>query len=74
MVESLMFGGILIMFGVSSLWIRNPVGEGVFFAGLFQILAGACFVLIITTILGGILLILAEFFEIVVLYKVAVIV
>jgi len=69
--ESLMFGGILIMFGISLLRLRKPVGEAAFFAGLFQILAGACFVLVITAIVGGILLIPAELFEIVVLYKVA---
>jgi len=69
--ESLMFGGILIIFGVSLLRLRKPVGEVAFFAGVFEILAGACFALIITAIVGGILLIPAELFEIVVLYKVA---
>ena len=68
--EALLFGGILILFGISLFRLRKPLGDVAFFAGFFEILAGACFLTVILGFAGLIVLIPASILEIVVLFKV----
>jgi transcriptional regulator with XRE-family HTH domain len=68
--EALLFGGILILFGISLFRLRKQLGDVAFFAGFFEILAGACFLTVILGFAGLIVLIPASILEIVVLFKV----
>ena len=67
--EALTFGTILIIFGFSLLRLRRSVGMVSNFAGIFEIVAGCFFLTVILFFIGDILLIPAELFEIVILYK-----
>ncbi len=68
--ESLLFGAILVIFGASLLRLRKATGDIAMFAGLFEIIAGCLFLTVILGFLGGIVLIPAELFQIVILFKV----
>jgi transcriptional regulator with XRE-family HTH domain len=67
--EALTFGAILIIFGFSLLRLRRSVGMVSNFAGIFEIVAGCFFLTVILFFIGDVLLIPAELFEIVILYK-----
>ncbi|MGB8359360.1 MAG: helix-turn-helix transcriptional regulator [Bacteroidales bacterium] len=69
--EALTFGAIIIIFGFSLLRLRRSVGMVSSFAGIFEIVSGCFFLTIILFFIGDILLIPAELFEIVILYKAA---
>lgn len=69
--ESLLYGAVLLIFGVSLLRLQRALGNLAIFAGLSVIMAGGLFLTVILGFLGGIVLIPAELFEIVIIYKVA---
>jgi hypothetical protein len=67
--EALTFGGIGIIYGISLLRLQKPIGLIVNFAGVFEIVAACFFLTIILAFVGQIILIPAELFEIVIIYK-----
>lgn len=69
-IQAVAFGGIDIIFGIALLRLAKHVGTSAQVAGVFEIIAGACFVTFILAFLGLFMLIPANLLEIIVLYKV----
>ena len=69
--EALTFGGIGIIYGVSLMKLRPAVGRVSTWAGVFEILAACFFLTIILGFIGFIILIPAELFEIIIIFKAA---
>jgi transcriptional regulator with XRE-family HTH domain len=67
--ESLTFGGIGILFGVSLMKLQKPFGQLPVIAGIFEIFAACFFLTIFLAFVGQIILIPAELLEIVILFK-----
>jgi transcriptional regulator with XRE-family HTH domain len=67
--ESLTFGGIGILFGVSLIKLQKSFGQLAVIAGIFEIFAACFFLTLIFAFVGLIILIPAELLEIVILYK-----
>ncbi|HEX2396375.1 MAG TPA: helix-turn-helix transcriptional regulator [Bacteroidales bacterium] len=67
--EALTFGGIGIIYGISLNKLAKPVGRVATWAGVFEIIAACFFLTIIFGFAGFIILIPAELFEIIILYK-----
>jgi transcriptional regulator with XRE-family HTH domain len=67
--EALTFGGTGIIYGLSLMRLQKPVGLIANIAGIFEIIAGCFFLTIILAFIGDIILIPAELFEIVIIYK-----
>ncbi|MFY0625509.1 MAG: helix-turn-helix transcriptional regulator [Reichenbachiella sp.] len=68
-VEGFVFGGIDLVFGVVLLRLARQIGSVATVGGLFQILAGVCFITVVFSIAGLILLIPAVLFQVIILYK-----
>lgn len=66
---ALTFGGIGIIYGVSLNRLQNSIGKISKFAGIFEIIAGCFFLTIILSFIGFIILIPAQLFEIIIIYK-----
>jgi transcriptional regulator with XRE-family HTH domain len=69
--EALTFGGIGIIYGVSLMRLKKPIGDVAIWAGIFEIIAACFFLTIILSFVGFIVLIPAELFEIIILFKVS---
>ena len=67
--EAVVFGCIGILFGISLLRLRKSLGAVANYAGTFEILAGFFFITVVLSFIGFIVLIPAELFEIILLYK-----
>lgn len=67
--EALTFGGIGIIYGVSLLRLKTPIGLSANFAGVFEIIAACFFITVLLAFVSHIILIPAELFEIVIIYK-----
>ena len=67
--EAIVFGCIGILFGVSLWRLRLSFGSVAKYAAVFEILAGCFFLTVILSFMGFIMLVPAELFEIIVLYK-----
>ena len=67
---ALTFGGIGIIYGVSLNRLQKSIGKITKYAGVFEIIAGCFFLTIALSFVGHILLIPAELFEIIILFKV----
>lgn len=67
--EALTFGGIGIIYGVALLRLQKRIGGAANFAGVFEIIAGCLFLTVVLAFAGEIVLIPAELFEIVIIYK-----
>lgn len=69
--EALTFGGMGIIYGVSLLQLKLPLGRVPVWAGVFEIIAACFFLTLILSFAGFIVLIPAELFEIIILFKTA---
>ncbi len=67
--ESFIYGGILIVYGISLRRLRTDVGNIARWAGLFEILAGCFFITIVLGFIGFFVLMPANLLEIIMLYK-----
>jgi transcriptional regulator with XRE-family HTH domain len=67
--EAVVFGCIGILYGISLRRLRKSIGAVASFAGVFEILAGCFFLTVVLSFMGFIILVPAELFEILVLYK-----
>ena len=67
--ESFIYGGILIIYGISLRRLRHDVGSIARWAGLFEILAGCFFLTIVLGFIGFFVLMPANLLEIIILYK-----
>jgi len=67
--ESLTFGVIGILFGVSLINLQKSFGQLPIIAGIFEIFAACFFLTLLLAFVGQIILIPAELLEIVILYK-----
>ena len=67
--EAVVFGCIGILFGISLWRLRKSVGAVASYAGVFEILAGFFFLTVVLSFMGFIVLVPAELFRILVLYK-----
>jgi transcriptional regulator with XRE-family HTH domain len=67
--EAIVFGCIGILYGISLLRLRKSVGAVSTYAGVFEILAGCFFLTLVLSFVGFIVLVPAELFEIIILYK-----
>ncbi len=67
--KSIVFGVIVIIFGIGIQRLSKPYGRTASFAGVFNIISGFFFLTIIFWFVGSILTIPTQIFEIVVLYK-----
>jgi hypothetical protein len=67
--EAVVFGCIGILYGISLRRLRKSVGAVASYAGGFEILAGCFFLTVVLSFMGFIVLVPAELFEILVLYK-----
>jgi len=67
--EALTFGGIGIIYGVSLMKLNHAIGRAAIWAGVFEIIAACFFLTIFLGFIGFIILIPAELFEIIILYK-----
>lgn len=69
--EGLTFGGIGIVYGVSLMKMKPFLGRVSNWAGVFEIIAAAFFLTLIFAFIGFIVLIPAEIFEVIMLFKAA---
>jgi transcriptional regulator with XRE-family HTH domain len=67
--EAVVFGCIGILYGISLRRLRKSLGAVAAYAGVFEILAGCFFLTVVLSFIGFIVLVPAELFEILVLYK-----
>jgi transcriptional regulator with XRE-family HTH domain len=67
--EAVVFGCIGILYGISLRRLWKSVGAVASYAGGFEILAGCFFLTVVLSFMGFIVLVPAELFEILVLYK-----
>ena len=67
--EAVVFGCIGILYGVSLRRLRKSIGAVAAYAGVFEILAGCFFLTVVLSFIGFIVLVPAELFEILALYK-----
>jgi transcriptional regulator with XRE-family HTH domain len=67
--EAIVFGCIGILYGISLWRLQKSIGAAAKFASIFEILAGCFFLTIILSFMGFIMLVPAELFGIIVLYK-----
>jgi transcriptional regulator with XRE-family HTH domain len=67
--EAFTYGGILIAYGVSLIWLRASVGTIAQWAGIFNIVAGCFFLSIVLAFIGFFILMPAELLQIIILYK-----
>lgn len=67
--ESLTFGTLGVLYGLALLKSAPHIGKTASVAGIFEVIAGACFISVILALLGFIFLIPAELFEIIVIFK-----
>ncbi len=64
----LTFGTIGLIYGFSLVQLRRKIGRTAKYAGIFEIIAGACFITLIFSFVGFIVLIPAEMLEIIILF------
>ena len=67
--EAVVFGCIGILYGISLRRLRKSIGAVAKYAGAFEIIAGCFFLTVVLSFIGFIVLVPAELFEIIVLYK-----
>jgi transcriptional regulator with XRE-family HTH domain len=67
--EAVVFGCIGIIYGISLRRLRKSIGAVATYAGVFEIIAGCFFLTVILSFMGFIMLVPAELFEIIILYK-----
>jgi transcriptional regulator with XRE-family HTH domain len=67
--EAVVFGCIGILYGISLRRLRKSVGAVASYAGVFEILAGCFFLTVVLSFMGFIVLVPAQLFEILILYK-----
>lgn len=67
--KSIVFGIIVIVFGIGLFRLNKSYGRSVMFASIFNIISGFFFLSVIFWFVGSILTIPAQIFEIVILYK-----
>jgi transcriptional regulator with XRE-family HTH domain len=67
--EAVVFGCIGIIYGISLGRLRRSVGSVASYAGIFEIIAGCFFLTVVLSFMGFIVLVPAELFKILVLYK-----
>jgi len=67
--EAVIFGGVDIIFGIALFRLDRELGSTPKLAGIFEIIAGACFITFVLGFLGLIVLIPATILEIILLYK-----
>jgi transcriptional regulator with XRE-family HTH domain len=67
--EAIVFGCIGILYGISLWRLRKPIGVLAKWAGLFEMLAGCFFLTLVLSFMGFIMLVPAELFEIIIIYK-----
>ena len=69
--QSISFGIVGVLMGVAMLRLQKALGTIATVTGIFEIVAYACFVIVIFAAGGAILLIPTIIFEIIILYKIA---
>ncbi len=67
--QSISIGVAAIIFGIGLIKLQDGMGRMAFLAGVFELIIGFCFAVVILFILGYILMIPAIILEIVILYK-----
>lgn len=67
--ESICYGALTIVFGVGLMRLQDGMGQLAKIAGVFEIIAGAFFAIVILFFLGYLMLIPATIIEIILLYK-----
>lgn len=67
---ALTFGSLGIVYGIALIRLKDLTGSIAKYAGIFEIIAGCCFLSLLLSFMGYIFLIPAEIFEIIMLFKV----
>ena len=67
--EGLAFGVLGILFGISLFRMKDHIGDAARFAGIFEVVAGFCFLTLVLAFIGFIIQVPAELLEIIILYK-----